>query len=131
MTARPCQRAIAARSSVRQVTGPDFQVGTRDDLGWVTGVMAYVKHIPEVKAQLLTKQRVIKEERSRRKQVTGPDFQVVPRERLWMGDRCDGTGGPGRQGDGGPAVQEQVPSAGLRQTLPRGQGPVADKAEGE
>ena len=58
---------------------------------------------------------------------------MVPRERLWMGDQCDGTGtgGPGRQGDRGPAVQEQVPSAGLRQTLPLGQGTVADKAEGD
>ena len=89
-----------------------------NDLGWVTCVMAlvdlddketeaplsrnkfrlltYVKHFPEVKAQLLTKQRGIEEERSRRKQVTGLDFQVGPRELFGMGDRCDGPGGPGR-----------------------------------
>ena len=59
-------------------------------------LLAYVKHSPEVKAQLLTKQRGIEEERSRRKQVTGPDFQVGPRKRFGLGDRCDGTGGPGR-----------------------------------
>ena len=48
-----------------------------------------------------------------------------------MGDLCDGPGGPGRHGDGGPAVQEQVPSAGLRQALSLGHGPDAVKTEGD
>ena len=95
-----------------------FKWFLENDFGCVTGVMAledlhdremeaplsrnkfrllaYIKHFHEVKAQLLTKQRGIEEERSRRKQVTGPDFQVGPRKQFGLGDQCDGPGGPRR-----------------------------------
>ena len=40
-------------------------------------LLAYIKHFPEVKAQLLTKQKEIEEKRSRRKQVSMPAATVT------------------------------------------------------